>query len=230
MTFVDTIPRHADDGWRDALAAIRAGRPGTLPRWNEIFAPLAASQVDELIVIGQIGQSLDGRAATATGHSHYINGSDGLDHLHRLRALVDAVVVGVGTALADDPQLTVRRIAGRIRRASSSIRAADCLRPPAPSATTVRAASSSPRRRTWTTASSTPAPLPLVARVGGGGREIWHFVAAPPDPPPRPSPTRGEEGRSSPAGIERIYWRPIAAILDPRRSSPALLSAGSSAS
>jgi diaminohydroxyphosphoribosylaminopyrimidine deaminase/5-amino-6-(5-phosphoribosylamino)uracil reductase len=112
MTFADTIPRHADDGWRDALAAIRAGRPGSLPRWNEIFAPLAASRVDELIVIGQIGQSLDGRAATATGHSHYINGSDGLDHLHRLRALVDAVVVGVGTAIADDPQLTVRRVAG----------------------------------------------------------------------------------------------------------------------
>jgi len=33
-------------------------------------------------------------------------------HLHRLRALVDAVVVGVGTAIADDPQLTVRKVAG----------------------------------------------------------------------------------------------------------------------
>ena len=36
----------------------------------------------------------------------------GSTHLHRLRALVDAVVIGVGTALADDPQLTVRRVAG----------------------------------------------------------------------------------------------------------------------
>jgi riboflavin-specific deaminase-like protein len=35
-----------------------------------------------------------------------------LAHLHRLRALVDAVVIGVGTALADDPQLTVRRVSG----------------------------------------------------------------------------------------------------------------------
>ena len=60
----------------------------------------------------QIGQSLDGRVATETGHSHYINGPAGLAHLHRLRALVDAVVIGVGTALADDPQLTVRRVTG----------------------------------------------------------------------------------------------------------------------
>jgi riboflavin-specific deaminase-like protein len=62
--------------------------------------------------VGQIGQSLDGRIATENGHSHYINGPDGLDHLHRLRAVMDAVVVGIGTALADDPQLTVRRVEG----------------------------------------------------------------------------------------------------------------------
>jgi riboflavin-specific deaminase-like protein len=35
-----------------------------------------------------------------------------LDHLHRIRALVDGIVVGIGTALADDPQLTVRRVEG----------------------------------------------------------------------------------------------------------------------
>ena len=64
------------------------------------------------MVVGQFGQSIDARIATASGHSHYINGPAGLDHLHRLRALVDAVVVGVSTAIADDPQLTVRRVAG----------------------------------------------------------------------------------------------------------------------
>jgi len=64
------------------------------------------------MVVGQIGQSIDGRIATVTGHSKYINGPAGLAHLHRLRALVDAVLVGIGTAVADDPQLTVRRIAG----------------------------------------------------------------------------------------------------------------------
>jgi riboflavin-specific deaminase-like protein len=82
------------------------------PPWEEIFGPLRQGRVDDLIVVGQCGQSIDARIATTTGHSHYINGAEGLAHLHRLRALVDAVVIGVGTARADDPQLTVRRIPG----------------------------------------------------------------------------------------------------------------------
>ncbi len=64
--------------------------------WEGIFGPLRSGAADGLVVVGQIGQSLDGRIATPTGHSHYINGPAGLAHLHRLRALVDAVVVGVG--------------------------------------------------------------------------------------------------------------------------------------
>lgn len=62
--------------------------------------------------MAQLGQSLDGRIATASGHSHYINGRSALIHLHRLRALMDAVIVGVGTALADNPALTVRHATG----------------------------------------------------------------------------------------------------------------------
>jgi riboflavin-specific deaminase-like protein len=113
MDVIEPIPRHSEDAhWRDAVAAIRAGRCNGASRWDVIFGPLRAGQVDDLLVVGQIGQSLDGRAATATGHSRYINGAEGLDHLHRLRALMDAVVVGVGTALADDPLLTVRRVVG----------------------------------------------------------------------------------------------------------------------
>ena len=72
------------------------------------YLPLLAPQ----LVIGQLGQSLDGRIATANGHSHYVTGPESLLHLHRLRALVDAVVVGAGTVLADDPQLTVRHCPG----------------------------------------------------------------------------------------------------------------------
>jgi riboflavin-specific deaminase-like protein len=77
-----------------------------------LFGPLRAGVVDDLVVIGQIGQSIDGRIATTTGRSHYINGSVSLLHLHRLRAVVDAVVVGVGTVCADDPQLSVRHVNG----------------------------------------------------------------------------------------------------------------------
>jgi diaminohydroxyphosphoribosylaminopyrimidine deaminase/5-amino-6-(5-phosphoribosylamino)uracil reductase len=97
--------------WPMVPSAIRNG--GALPGpWEALFEPIRSGTVDELIVVGQFGQSLDGRVATETGHSHYINGVDGLAHLHRLRAVVDAVVVGIGTAVADDPQLTVRRVAG----------------------------------------------------------------------------------------------------------------------
>ena len=80
--------------------------------WEDIFGPLRQGAIDDLVLVGQCGQSIDARIATPTGHSHYINGQAGLAHLHRLRALVDAVVIGVGTAIADDPQLTVRRVEG----------------------------------------------------------------------------------------------------------------------
>ena len=93
MSLMDTIIQPPEDKhWRDALAAIRAGCRNGTSYWESIFGPLGAGQVDDLLVVGQIGQSLDGRAATSTGHSHYINGAEGLDHLHRLRALMDAVV------------------------------------------------------------------------------------------------------------------------------------------
>lgn len=62
--------------------------------------------------IGQLGQSLDGCVATHCGDSNYVNGPEMLVHLHRLRALCDAVIVGAGTAALDDPQLTTRRVAG----------------------------------------------------------------------------------------------------------------------
>ncbi len=99
------------DSWASVPQMFRALKPLPAP-WEERFGPLKAGAVDDLVVVGQFGQSLDGRVATETGHSHYINGPAGLAHLHRLRALVDAVVVGVGTAIADDPQLTVRHVAG----------------------------------------------------------------------------------------------------------------------
>jgi riboflavin-specific deaminase-like protein len=103
--------RPEDDSWPDFVTAFRGGGALTDP-WREVFAPLRAGTVDDLVVVGQLGQSLDGRIATTSGHSHYINGPDGLDHLHRLRALVDAVVIGAGTAVVDNPHLTVRRVAG----------------------------------------------------------------------------------------------------------------------
>jgi diaminohydroxyphosphoribosylaminopyrimidine deaminase / 5-amino-6-(5-phosphoribosylamino)uracil reductase len=64
-------------------------------------------------VVAQLGQSLDGRIALPSGESRYINGPAALDHLHRLRGAIDAVITGIGAVIADDPQLTVRRVKGR---------------------------------------------------------------------------------------------------------------------
>lgn len=76
----------------------------------DILLPIAFSA--PRLVVAQLGQSLDGRIATASGHSYYVTGPASRVHLHRLRALVDAVVVGAGTVAADDPQLTVRHVDG----------------------------------------------------------------------------------------------------------------------
>lgn len=67
-------------------------------------------------VMLKLATSLDGKVATRTGESQWITGPDARALVHRLRADHDAVVVGIGTALADDPQLTARGIAGPLRQ------------------------------------------------------------------------------------------------------------------
>ncbi|MBN2128293.1 MAG: bifunctional diaminohydroxyphosphoribosylaminopyrimidine deaminase/5-amino-6-(5-phosphoribosylamino)uracil reductase RibD, partial [Sedimentisphaerales bacterium] len=61
-------------------------------------------------VILKWAQSLDGKIATRTGDSRWISSEPSRRWAHRLRGRVDAVVVGVGTVLADDPELTCRHV------------------------------------------------------------------------------------------------------------------------
>ena len=64
----------------------------------------------------KLAASLDGRIASSRGESHWITGERARALVHRLRAQSDAVVVGSGTALADDPELTARRGARVVHR------------------------------------------------------------------------------------------------------------------
>jgi len=78
------------DGW---LTVQRLGRPHVTVKW---------------------AQSLDGRSAAADGTSRWITGPEARADVHRRRAEADAIVVGTGTLLADDPALTARRDDGSL--------------------------------------------------------------------------------------------------------------------
>ncbi len=59
-------------------------------------------------ITAKFAMSLDGKIAAHTGDSKWITGDKARWHVHKMRARSDAVMVGIGTALADDPRLTVR--------------------------------------------------------------------------------------------------------------------------
>lgn len=77
-----------------------------------LYLPLCVGARSTDLVLGQLGQGLDGHIATAGGASRSLSGDESLLHLHRLRALFDAVLVGASTAVLDDPVLTTRLVPG----------------------------------------------------------------------------------------------------------------------
>jgi diaminohydroxyphosphoribosylaminopyrimidine deaminase / 5-amino-6-(5-phosphoribosylamino)uracil reductase len=87
--------------------------PEAAPPTHCPYATIRSAPPDRPFVVAQLGQSLDGRIATPTGESRWINRHAALTHVHQVRATVDAVMVGIGTVAADDPILNVRHVTGR---------------------------------------------------------------------------------------------------------------------
>ena len=75
------------------LTRLRNGRPWVICKW---------------------AMTLDGKIATRTGHSQWISGEASRSRVHQLRSRVDAIVIGIGTAIADDPLLTARPAGARV--------------------------------------------------------------------------------------------------------------------
>ncbi|MGJ7440744.1 RibD family protein [Aquipuribacter sp. MA13-6] len=86
------------------------GLGGPEPGGAELYRPVLAGGAR--YAMAQLGQSLDGCIATRTGDAVFVTGEVDRAHLHQLRAYVDAVLVGVGTVVSDDPRLTVRAVTG----------------------------------------------------------------------------------------------------------------------
>jgi diaminohydroxyphosphoribosylaminopyrimidine deaminase/5-amino-6-(5-phosphoribosylamino)uracil reductase len=84
-----------------------ASEQGALAAW------LTGAREHRPFVVWKVGATLDGRVAAADGTSRWITGDAARAAVHRLRATCDAVLVGSGTVLTDDPQLTVRDAEGR---------------------------------------------------------------------------------------------------------------------
>lgn len=78
----------------------------------DLYVPLCAPSDVPVRVVAHLGQSVDGFVAGADGKSHNLSDRENIVHLHRLRALFDAVVVGVNTLNEDDPRLTTRLVEG----------------------------------------------------------------------------------------------------------------------
>jgi riboflavin-specific deaminase-like protein len=94
-------------GW-EALVPASDSRRALL----DLYLPVCSASAARPMTVGHLGQSLDGFIATHSGDSQWVTGQENVLHLHRLRALCDAVIVGAGTVAADDPKLTTRRVAG----------------------------------------------------------------------------------------------------------------------
>lgn len=113
-TTVGVLRKEAESLNQPYLKRVRTGRPWVIAKW---------------------AMTMDGRIATSAGKSQWITGTAARAEVHRLRSRVDAVAVGMGTVVADDPSLTTRSTDSQFRPARVASRIVFCRqRVPEPSA------------------------------------------------------------------------------------------------
>ena len=116
----------------------------------------------------KLAATLDGRIATRRGESQWITGEPARALAHRLRSASDAVMVGAGTALADDPALTVRNAVGAVKRVPVRVVLDAALATP-PRLALYRDAHA---ERTWLLTAHGHPPHALAARTARGARTL----------------------------------------------------------
>jgi diaminohydroxyphosphoribosylaminopyrimidine deaminase/5-amino-6-(5-phosphoribosylamino)uracil reductase len=129
---LSAIPgRHAFVWTDDTLKSADPADPSTVVAWDaatgwelrldkgdprhgllDLWLPLCNATPRRPVAVGHLGQSVDGFIATPSGDSQFVTGRQNILHLHRLRALCSAVIVGAGTVAFDNPLLTTRHVEG----------------------------------------------------------------------------------------------------------------------
>jgi 3,4-dihydroxy 2-butanone 4-phosphate synthase/GTP cyclohydrolase II len=118
---LQTAPHHRNNSY----LTTKAHRLGHVRPTGDPLPPPPSTRVDATALLGEVrprpdrpyvvlkyAQTLDGRIATSTGDARWISGEEERTVSHALRAACDGVMVGIGTVVQDDPQLTVRMVAG----------------------------------------------------------------------------------------------------------------------
>lgn len=176
------------------------------------------------LVTLKLATTLDGRIATATGESQWITGPTARAWGHRLRATHDAIMVGIGTALADDPELTCR-LPGLEDRSPVRVVVDSALRLPASS----KLALTANRVPTWVVTRDDHDPARADA-LAARGVEVIPVAAGPtgrPDPVALATALAGRgltrvlvEGGATLAGslmgaglVDRLEWFRAASLL-----------------